>query len=82
MSVPPLIDARKAACELAELRVLAAHLKRKLFDQCCQLQRDPESVDLEFLASLSGRVRAAEQRKQFLERVLESTLAAVAGQNQ
>jgi hypothetical protein len=84
MSVPTLIDVRKAVCELAELRFLAARLKRELFEQCCQLQRDPESVDLEFVSSLSARVRAAENRKRLLEHVLdvEARLAAVAGHNQ
>ena len=84
MSVPPLIDAKKAACELEKLRLLSAHLNRELFAQCCQLQRDAGSVDLEFLASLSGRAREAERRKRVLENLLDlqANFAAGAGQRQ
>jgi len=84
MSLPPMIDARKAACELEKLRLLSAHLNRQLFEQCCELQRDAGSVDLEFLASLSGRVREAERRKRVLENLLDlqANFAAVAGQKE
>jgi len=84
MSVPPLIDARKAACELEKLRLLSARLNRELFEQCCQLQHDARSVDLELLASLSGRAREAERRKRVLEDLLDlqANFAAVASQKQ
>ena len=84
MSVPPLIDARKAACELEKLRPLSARLNRELFEQCCQLQHDARSVDLELLASLSGRAREAERRKRVLEDLLDlqANFAAVASQKQ
>jgi len=83
MPVPPLIDARKAARELASLRLLSAHLNRELFEQCCQLQSDVDSVDLELLSYLSFRARRAEQRKRLLERVLDlqAEFAAGTGQN-
>ena len=82
MSVPPLVDVRKAACELEKLRLLSARLNRELFEQCCQLQHDPRSVDLEFLGTLSGQAREAERRKRVLENLLDlqANFAAVAGQ--
>ena len=82
MSVPPLVDVRKAACELEKLRLLSARLNSELFEQCCQLQRDPGCVDLGVLARLSARTREAERRKRVLENLLElqTDLAAVAGQ--
>jgi hypothetical protein len=84
MSVPPLIDARKAARELARIRLLSAHLNRELFEQCRRLQSDVNSVDFESLSHLSCRARRAEQRKRLLERVLDlqAEFAAGAGQNQ
>jgi len=66
-----MIDARKAACELAQLRFLSAHLNRELFEQCCKLQHDVDSVDFELLSRLSGCARTAERRKRLLERVLD-----------
>jgi len=84
MSVPLLVDVRKAACELEKLRLLSARLNRELFEQCCRFQHDATSVDLESLATLSGRMREAERRKRVLENLLElqANFAAVAGQKQ
>jgi len=84
MSVSPLVDVRKAACELEKLRLLSARLNRELFEQCCQLQHDARSVDLEFLGRLSGRAREAERRKRVLESLLDlqANFTAAAGQKQ
>lgn len=84
MSVPPLVDVRKAVCELEKLRLLSARLNRELFEQCCQLQHDVTSVDLALLATLSGQAREAERRKRVLENLLDlqANFAAVAGQKQ
>lgn len=84
MCVSPLIDARKAARELARLRLVSAHLNRKLFEQCCQLQSDVNSVDFELLSRLTERARVAERRKRLLERVLDlqAEFASGIGQNQ
>ena len=79
MPVPPLIDARKAASELARIRLLSARLNRELFEQCCQLQSDIDSVDLEFLSHLASRAKVAEQRKRLLERALDLEAEFAAG---
>jgi len=75
------IDPKKIASELAELRFLSARLNRELFDQCCQLQRDEHSVDLQRLTDVASRARVAEERKRLLEEVLvlQGKFAAVAG---
>lgn len=55
--------------ELRNLQKRCGALQQSLFTSCCQLQRDPASVDLNELFRQASALRAAKQRVKELERV-------------
>ena len=68
--MPVLID--KSGEWTHELRTLKRRyraLQQSLFTSCCQLQRDPKSVDCEELFRQAYALRAVRQRVSELERV-------------
>ena len=68
--MPVLID--RNGDWTSELRNLKRHcgaLQQSIFASCCQLQRDPASVDCDELFRQAYALRAAKQRMSELERV-------------
>lgn len=55
--------------ELRTLKRRCGALQQSLFASCCQLQRDPASVDFNELFRQAYALRAAQQRVSELERV-------------
>ena len=55
--------------ELRTLKRRCGALQQSLFASCCQLQRDPASVDFNELFRQAYALRAAKQRVSELERV-------------
>jgi hypothetical protein len=52
-----LIDAKQQAREVERVR---QKLRFELFEQCCELQRNPDSVDLNHLANLLWHLKKLE----------------------
>ncbi len=68
--MPVLIDkSGEWTHELRTLKRKCGALQQSLFASCCQLQRDPRSVDCEELFRQAYALRAARQRVSELERV-------------
>jgi hypothetical protein len=70
----PLIDLRKERDELLRLIPLHGKLRSELFESCCQLQRDPTSVEFSRLSELVFDLRVIEKRRNYLERLLTPPL--------
>ena len=55
--------------ELRNLKLRCGALQQSLFASCCQLQRDPTSVDFDELFRQAYALRVARERVNELERV-------------
>jgi hypothetical protein len=60
-----LINAKQQRVELERVR---QRLRSELFAQCCDLQRDPDSVNLDRLATLVFDLKKLESTQSGLER--------------
>ena len=68
--MPVLIDrSGEWTKELRTLKRRCGALQQSLFASCCQLQRDPKSVDCDELFRQAYTLRAVKQRVSELERV-------------
>ena len=74
-----LKDAENAKAELADLRKLCAWLKDELFERCCRLQQDSNSVNLPLLATVAYYLRQCERRKTLLEHALAPAIESEVG---
>jgi len=68
--MPVLIDrSGEWTRELSTLKRRCGAMQQSLFASCCQLQRDPQSVDCNELFRQAYALRAVKQRVSELERV-------------
>lgn len=69
-----LISSKWQEQELQRLRLLGQKLRTELFDGCCALQHDPESVDKDQLLIIVDRLRIIDDRTKRLEQAIRALL--------
>ncbi len=67
--------------KLADLRLARAHARNQLLEMCCDLQKDPGSLDPERISQVVAEIRYLDGRAEQLERFLTVSRACDAEQD-
>lgn len=76
----PVVEAGERLRELQVIRSEVALLREKLFQACCNFQRDDTSVDLTELNILAFKLRSVEEKREALEKTIAAMLLTRAGE--